>query len=88
MRIQHLKRRHKNKQRSPKLKNKRSPKVLAKKSKKGQSSSAMVVHRTVKSTMSGVHWTVRWDTGQSTQRDPQRALSGCGTELFGVHRTV
>jgi hypothetical protein len=38
--------------------------------------------------LSSVHRTVRWDTGQSAQRGPQRALSGYSIGLFGVHRTV
>jgi hypothetical protein len=46
------------------------------------------MHRTMNSVLFSAHWTVRWDTGQSPQRGPQRALSGYGTGLSGVHRTV
>jgi type III secretory pathway component EscU len=55
MRMQHLKRRHKKMHKSPILKNKRSPKKSAKKSKKWAVSQRLVVHRTL---MSGVHRTV------------------------------
>jgi hypothetical protein len=51
MRMQHLKRRHKKMHRSPILKNKRSLKKLAKKSKKWAISQRLVAHRTL---MSGV----------------------------------
>jgi hypothetical protein len=85
MRMQHLKRRHKKMHRSPILKNKRSPKKLAKKSKKWAVSQRLVAHRTL---MSGVHRTVRCGTGQSAQRGHRHALSGCSTGLSGVHRTV
>jgi hypothetical protein len=51
MRIQHLKRRHKKMHRSPILKNKRSPKKSAKKSKMQAVSQRLVAHRTL---MSGV----------------------------------
>jgi hypothetical protein len=84
MRMQHLKRRHKRVHRSPILKNKRSPKKSAKKPKKRAVSQRLVAHRTV---LSGVHWTVRWSTGQSAQRSHRQALSGCSTRLSGVHRT-
>jgi hypothetical protein len=49
MRMQHLKRRHKNKHRSLRLKNKRSSKETAKKSKKRAVSQRLVAHRTVNS---------------------------------------
>ena len=85
MRMQHLKRRHKKMHRSPILKNKRSPKKSAKKSKIRAVSQRLVAHRTL---VSGVHRTVRWGTGQSAQRGHRQALSGCSTGLSGVHRTV
>jgi hypothetical protein len=85
MRMQHLKRRHKKMHRSPILKNKRSPKKSVKKSKMRVVSQRLVVHRTL---MSGVHRTVRCDTGQSAQRGHKQALSGCSTGLSDVHRTV
>ena len=85
MRMQHLKRRHKKMHRSPILKNKRSPKKSAKKSKKWAVSQRLVAHRT---SVSGVHRTVRCGTGQSAQRGRRQALSGCSTGLSGVHRTV
>jgi hypothetical protein len=47
MRMQHLKIRHKKKQISPRLKNKRSPIESAKKSKKRAVSQRLVAHRTV-----------------------------------------
>jgi hypothetical protein len=78
MRMQHLKRRHKKMHRSPRLKNKRSPKKSAKKPKKRVVSQRLVAHRTV---LSGVHRTVRWGTGQSAQR-------GHGQSAQSVHRTV
>jgi hypothetical protein len=49
MRTQHLKRIHKKKHRSPRLKNKRSPKESAKKSKKRAVSQRLVAHWTVNS---------------------------------------
>jgi hypothetical protein len=90
MRMQHLKRRHKKMQRSPRLKSKRSPKESTKKSKKRAVSQRSVAHRTL---LSGVHRTVRCDTGQSAQRGRRQALSGCSTGLSGGapdsrHRTV
>jgi hypothetical protein len=85
MRMQHLKRRHKKMHRSPILKNKRSPKKSAKKSKKWAVSQRLVAHRT---SVSGVHRTVLCGTGQSAQRACRQALSGCSTGLSGVHRTV
>jgi hypothetical protein len=93
MRMQHLKRRHKKMHKSPILKNKRSPKKSAKKSKMRAVSQRLVVHRTLMSgvhrtLMSGVHRTVRCDTRQSAQRGHRQALSGCSTGLSGVHRTV
>jgi hypothetical protein len=84
MRMQHLKRRHEKMQRSPRLKSKRSPKESTKKSKKRDVSQRSVAHRTL---LSGVHRTVRCDTGQSAQRGRRQALSGCSTGLSGVHRT-
>jgi hypothetical protein len=51
MRMQHLKGRHKKMHRSSILKNKRSPKKSAKKSKKRDVSQRLVAHRTV---LSGV----------------------------------
>jgi hypothetical protein len=80
MRMQHLKRRHKKKHRSPRLKNKRSPKELAKKSKRRVVSQRLVAHRTVNSNC---------PVGQpdSLCRGAHRqAPSGCSTGLFGVHR--
>jgi hypothetical protein len=59
MRMQHLKGRHKKMHRSSILKNKRSPKKSAKKSKKRDVSQRLVAHRTV---LSGVHQTVRCGT--------------------------
>jgi hypothetical protein len=59
MRMQHLKRRHKKMHRSPILKNKRSPKKSAKKSKMRAVSQRLVAHRTL---MSGVHRTVAPDS--------------------------
>jgi hypothetical protein len=87
MRMQHLKRRHKKMHRSPILKNKRSPKKSAKESKMRAVSQRLVAHRTV---LSGVapDSAVRCGTGQSAQRGHRQALSGCSTELSGVHRTV
>jgi hypothetical protein len=78
--MQHLKRRHKKMHRSPILKNKRSPKKSAKESKMQAVSQRLVAHQTV---MSGVHRTVRWTIGQSTQRGHRQALSGCSTSLSG-----
>jgi hypothetical protein len=82
MRMQHLKRRHKKMHRSPILKNRRSPKKSAKKSKMRAVSQRLVAHRTV-----------RCGTGQSAQRGHREALSGCSTGLSGGapdsrHRTV
>lgn len=69
MRIQHLKRRHKKKQKSPRLKKR-------------------VVSQRTGGAPDSEQSHVRWDTGQSVQRGPQRALSGCGTRLSGVHQTI
>jgi hypothetical protein len=80
--MQHLKRRHKKKQRSPRLKNKRSPKESAKKSEK------RAVSQRTDGAPDSEQSHVRWDTGQSAQRGPQQALSGCGTGLSGEHLTV
>jgi hypothetical protein len=77
MRMQHLKRRHKKKQRSPRLKNKRSPKESAKKSKR------RAVSQRTGGAPDNEQSHVRWDTGQSAQRGPQCVLSGCGTGLSG-----
>ena len=67
MRMQHLKRRYKKMHRSPILKNKRSPKKSAKKSKMRAVSQRLVAHRTL---MSGVHRTVRCATGRRQRSDP------------------
>jgi hypothetical protein len=40
------------------------------------------------SNLFSVHRTIWWDTGQSVQRDPHRALSGYSTRLSSVHRTI
>jgi hypothetical protein len=50
LRMQHLKRRHKKKRRSPRLKKKRSPRNQQSNPWRGQSASALVVHRIVNST--------------------------------------
>jgi hypothetical protein len=88
MRMQHLKRRHKKMQRSPRLKNKRSPKDSTKKSEKRAVSQRLVAHRTVNSTCPVCTGLSGGTTGQSAQRGRRKALSGCGTGLSGVHRTV
>jgi hypothetical protein len=86
--MQHLKRRHKKMQRSPRLKNKRSPKDSTKKSEKRAVSQRLVAHRTVNSTCPVCTGLSGGTTGQSAQRGRRKALSGCGTGLSGVHRTV
>jgi hypothetical protein len=73
---------HKKKKRSPRLKNKRSPKESAKKSKK------RAVSEHTGGAPDSAQQPVRWDTGQSAQRGPQRTLSCCGTVLSDVHQTV
>jgi hypothetical protein len=82
IRMQHLKRRHKKKHISPRLKNKRSPKETVMKSKKRTVSQRLVAHRTMNSNR---------PVGQldSLRRGARgQAPSGCSTGLSGVHRTV
>ena len=80
MRMQHLKRRHKKMHRSPILKNKRSPKKSAKKSKMRAVSQRLVVHRTL---MSGV-------APDSLRREAtdMRSLAVAPVCPVGQHRTV
>jgi hypothetical protein len=74
--------------RSPRLKNKRSPKESTKKSQKRAVSQHLVAHRTVNSTCPVCTGLSGGTTGQSAQRGCRQAFSGCSTGLSGVHRTV
>jgi hypothetical protein len=82
MRTQDLKRRHKKKHRSPRLKNKRNPKESAKKFKKRVVSQRLVAHRTVHNTCPVCAGLYGGTTGQSTQRG---TLKGA---LRLQHRTI
>jgi hypothetical protein len=91
--MQHLKISHKKMHRSPRLKNKRSPKKSAKKPEKRAVSQRLVTHRTVHSTCPVCTGLSGGTTGQSAQRGQSQALSGCSTGLSGgapdsQHRTV
>jgi hypothetical protein len=88
MRMQHLKRRHKKMHRSPRLKNKRSPKKSVKKPEKRAVSQRLVVHRTVNNTCPVRTGLSGGTTEQSAQRGHRKAPSGCSTGLSGVHQTV
>jgi hypothetical protein len=72
--------------RSPRLKNKRSPKGSTKKSQKRAVSQRLVAHRTVNSTCPVCTGLSGGTTGQSAQRGRRQALSGCSTGLSGVPR--
>jgi hypothetical protein len=74
--MQHLKRRHKKKHRSPRLKNKRSPKESVKTSKKMAISQRLVVHGTVNTICSMCTGLSGGTPGQSAQRGLQVGALG------------
>jgi hypothetical protein len=91
--MQHLKRSHKKMHRSPRLKNKTSPKKSAKKPEKRAVSQRLVAHRTVHSTCPVCTGLSGGTTRQSARRGRSQALSGCSIVLSGGapdsrHQTV
>jgi hypothetical protein len=77
--MQHLKRRHKRYVEVQDSRGKEAQKKQRGNPWSGQSASALMAHRIVNSNLSGVHQTVRWDTGNLRRGVYNQAPSDCST---------